>query len=106
MNRVAITGIGVVAPGAIGIDAFRAMLGSGTTAVAPVDRFDTSGLSAHTAALVTDFKARDYIAPMKLRRMNTLSRYAVSAARLAIHDAGAPPPSCFSAEPDAISRSV
>jgi 3-oxoacyl-[acyl-carrier-protein] synthase II len=93
MNRVAIAGIGIVAPGAAGIEPFRTMLDNATTAVAPIERFDTSGLSAHTAALVTDFKARDYIPAMKLRRMNTLSRYALSAARLAIDDAGAPPSS-------------
>jgi 3-oxoacyl-[acyl-carrier-protein] synthase II len=88
MTRVAITGIGIVAAGAIGIDSFRALLDSGTSAIAPVERFDTAGLSAHNAALVIDFKARDYIPAMKLRRMNTLSRYAVSATRLAIDDAG------------------
>lgn len=92
MNRVAITGIGIVAPGAVGIEPFRAMLDAATTAIAPIDRFNTEGLSAHTAALVRDFKARDYIPAMKMRRMNTLSRYAVSAARLAIDDAGAQPP--------------
>jgi len=88
MSRVAISGIGIVAPGAIGIESFRALLDAGKTAIAPVERFDTEGLSAHNAALVVDFKARDYIPAMKLRRMNTLSRYAVAAARLAIDDAG------------------
>jgi 3-oxoacyl-[acyl-carrier-protein] synthase II len=91
MNRVAITGIGIVAPGAVGIEPFRAMLDAGTTAITPIDRFDTEGLSAHTAALVRDFKARDYIPAMKMRRMNMLSRYAVAAAKLAIDDAGAKP---------------
>jgi 3-oxoacyl-[acyl-carrier-protein] synthase II len=88
-GRIAISGIGIVAPGAIGIKSFRALLDGGTSAVASIDRFDTEGLSAHNAALVSDFKARDYIAPMKLRRMNALSRYAVSATKLAIDDAGA-----------------
>src|SRR3954454_7713271 len=87
MSRVAITGIGIVAPGAIGIDAFRALLDRGTTAIAPIERFDTGGISAHNAGLVIDFKPREYIPAMKLRRMNTLSRYAVSATRLAIDDA-------------------
>ena len=86
-GRVAITGIGIVGPGAIGIESFRAFLDSGTSAISPIKRFDTEGLSAHNAALVIDFKARDYIPAMKLRRMNTLSRYAVSATRLAIDDA-------------------
>ncbi|HEV7570139.1 MAG TPA: beta-ketoacyl synthase N-terminal-like domain-containing protein [Thermoanaerobaculia bacterium] len=88
MTRIAISGIGIVAPGAIGIEAFRALLDAGKSAVAPVERFDTEGLSAHNAALVSDFKARDYIPAMKLRRMNTLSRYAVAATHLAIDDAG------------------
>ena len=88
MTRVAISGIGIVAPGAIGIDAFRALLDAGTSAIAPVERFDTEGLAAHDAGLVIDFKARDYIPAMKLRRMNTLSRYAVAATRLALDDAG------------------
>ncbi len=87
MNGVAITGIGIVAPGAVGVEAFRSMLDAPATAVAPIDRFNTEGLSAHTAALVRDFKAKDYIPAMKMRRMNTLSRYAVSATRLAIADA-------------------
>ena len=70
MTRVAITALGAIAPAAI----------------APIDRFDTAGLSSHSAALVRDFKPRDYIAPMKLRRMNQLSRLTVSAARLALGD--------------------
>ncbi len=86
--RIPITGIGVIAPGAIGIDAFRALLASGESAVAEVDRFDTSGLSAHTAALVRDFKPKDFIPVMKMRRMNALSRLGVAAAKLAIQDCG------------------
>jgi 3-oxoacyl-[acyl-carrier-protein] synthase II len=91
MSRIPITGIGVIAPGAIGVGAFRALLDHGTTAIGDVDRFDTAGLAAHKAALVRDFKARDFIAPMKLRRMNTLSRYAVAAAKLAMDDSSADP---------------
>jgi 3-oxoacyl-[acyl-carrier-protein] synthase II len=88
MSRVAITGIGIVAPGAIGIESFRALLDGATSAIAPIERFDTDGLSAHNAGLVIDFKPRDYIPAMKLRRMNTLSRYAVAATRLALDDVG------------------
>jgi 3-oxoacyl-[acyl-carrier-protein] synthase II len=101
MTRIAITGIGVLAPGAIGIDAFRSMLAAGRTAISEVDRFDTAGLRAHQAALVRNFTPRDFIAPMKLRRMNALSRYAVSAARLAFDDRGATP-----ADPDATGVAV
>ena len=88
MSRIAITGIGVIAPGAIGVDAFRTFLSSGISAIQPIGRFDTGGLSAHKAALVSNFTARDFIPPMKMRRMNTLSRYGVSAAKLALTDRG------------------
>ena len=88
MSRIPISGIGVIAPNATGVDAFRALLASGVTTIREVDRFDTNGLSAHKAALVRDFKARDFIAPMKMRRMNGLSRLGVAAAKLAIEDSG------------------
>jgi 3-oxoacyl-(acyl-carrier-protein) synthase len=87
--RIPITGIGVIAPGAIGIDAFRELLASGRTAVTDIDRFDTEGLSAHQAALVRDFRPKDFIPVMKMRRMNALSRLGVAAAKLAIQDCGA-----------------
>jgi len=87
--RVPITGIGVIAPGAIGIAAFRELLASGATAIDTIDRFDTSGLSAKKAALVRDFRPKEFIAPMKMRRMNALSRLGVAAAKLAIEDCGA-----------------
>ncbi len=87
-QRVAITGIGVVAPGAIGVADFSTRLDRAESAVGVIDRFDTVGLRAHTAALVRDFKPRDFIAPMKMRRMNMLSRYAVSAARMAVGERG------------------
>src|SRR2546423_14274233 len=86
MMRVPVTGIGVVAPGAIGLDAFRAMLAEGRSAIADVDRFDVEGLRGRRAALVRDFNARDFIAPMKMRRMNALSRLGVAAARMAFDD--------------------
>jgi 3-oxoacyl-[acyl-carrier-protein] synthase II len=88
MTRVPVTGIGVVAPGAVGTDAFRELLASGRSAVAEIDRFDTGGLRTHCAAMVRGFKAREFIAPMKMRRMNTLSRFAMAAGKMALDDAG------------------
>ena len=86
--RIPINGIGVIAPGAIGVAAFRDLLASERSAVDVVDRFDTTGLSAHKAALVRDFRPKDFIPVMKMRRMNALSRLGVSAAKLAVEDCG------------------
>lgn len=77
MARIAISGIGIVAPGAIGLDAFRALLASGRGAGSP--------------AMVRDFNPREFINPMKMRRMNNLSRFGVAAAKLALLDAGIDP---------------
>src|ERR1051326_4408489 len=93
MSRVAVTGIGVIAPGAIGVDAFRSLLAGGRSAITEVDRFDVEGLRGRHAALVRDFNARDFIAPMKMRRMNILSRFGVAAARMAFDDAAPVDPS-------------
>ncbi len=87
MTRIAITGIGVVGPTGLGVDGFRALLHTGKTAVAPIERFDTTGLRSHNAATIAPFAAKDFIPAMKLRRMNLLSRYAVTAAKLALADA-------------------
>ena len=92
MTRVSVTGIGIVAPGAIGVDALREQLADGRSAIEAIDRFDTTGFSSHKAGLVRTLNAKEFIAPMKLRRMNILSRYALSAARLALADCGATPP--------------
>jgi 3-oxoacyl-(acyl-carrier-protein) synthase len=92
MTRVPVTGIGIVAPGAIGIDAFRELLASGRSAIDVIDRFDTSGLSSHRAGLVRGLNAKEFIAPMKLRRMNILSRFALSAAKMALTGCGVTPP--------------
>jgi 3-oxoacyl-[acyl-carrier-protein] synthase II len=74
MTRIAISGIGIIAPEAIGLDAFRALLAEGRAVAGP-------------AARVRDFKPRDFIPPMKMRRMNNLSRFGVAAAKLALTDA-------------------
>lgn len=87
-SGAAITGLGVIAPrGAIGIDSFRRIFTDEATCCAPVDRFDTAPYRAKNAALVVDFKPREFIAMAKMRRMNALSRFAVAAAKLALDDA-------------------
>lgn len=87
-NSIGVRAIGIIAPGAIGVESFAARLWAGATAIAPITRFDVSQLRSKQAALVEGFNPRDFIAPMKMRRMNTLSRMGVSAMRLAMVDAG------------------
>lgn len=83
---VAITGLGVLAPGATGHAEFSEVLRAGNSTVAEVTRFDTSACRSHRAAMVTEFKPRDFIAMAKMRRMNTLSRFAMAAAKMVVDD--------------------
>ena len=86
MVRIAITGMGIVAACGVGVEAFRSHMQRNESWGSLIERFDTAGLSAHSAALIRDFNPRDFISPMKMRRMNVISRYAISAARLALRD--------------------
>jgi 3-oxoacyl-[acyl-carrier-protein] synthase II len=88
IERVAITGIGVISPGAIGAEAFGQLLRSGEPAVKTIERFETGGLKAGKAGLLTEFKPREFIAVARMRRMNMLSRIAMASARLALDDSG------------------
>jgi len=85
-EKIAITAVGVIAPGAIGMEQFEAMLRRGVSTAREITRFDTAGLRSHCGALVENFRPKDFIAPMKLRRMNGLSRMALAAARLTMQD--------------------
>lgn len=88
VDKVAITGVGVIAPGSTRFDAFREFLARGASAITEVTRFDTSQFAAHKAALLTDFTPKNFIPVAKLRRMNMLSRIGVSATKLCIDDVG------------------
>jgi 3-oxoacyl-[acyl-carrier-protein] synthase II len=86
---IAITGAGIIAPGgAIGLEAFASMLRDGRSAIGPVDRFPAAETRSRVAALVTDFRVKDFIPMMKARRMNALSRMGVASAKLAIEMSG------------------
>lgn len=88
-RRVAVCGIGVIGPGAIGTTSLRQMLRSGRSAAETVTRFAPDAFNSKTGALVSGFEPKDFISPAKMRRMNQLSRFAVASAKAAFDDAGA-----------------
>lgn len=87
--RIAVSGIGIVGPGAAGIGALRDLLRSGRSAVEEVSRFDCSGFRSKYGAFVNGFQPKDSIPAARMRRMNQLSRFAVASAKAALDDAGA-----------------
>ncbi|KNB49919.1 beta-ketoacyl-[acyl-carrier-protein] synthase family protein [Streptomyces caatingaensis] len=89
MSRTAaITGIGVVAPGGLGREAFWELLTEGRTATRRITLFDPAAFRSRIAAEVDfDPRAAGLTAP-QIRRMDRAAQFAVVAAREAVADSG------------------
>lgn len=86
MERVVITGIGLVSPLAIGTDAtFRAML-EGKSGIGPITLFDASTFRVRFAGEVKDWEPTQYIEKKKLKEMDRFTEFALGAAHLAMAD--------------------
>jgi 3-oxoacyl-(acyl-carrier-protein) synthase len=84
---VAVSGIGVVSAFGASSEAYRDALLCGRSGIAPLTGFQTAGCRSILAAEVAGFEASVYVPPMKLRRMDRTSAYAVAASKLALDDA-------------------
>jgi len=89
MNRRAvITGIGVLAPGAIGAKDFWSLLAAGRTATRSISLFDAARFRSRIAAEV-DFDPDEHgLSPQEIRRMDRVTQFAVVSAREALADSG------------------
>jgi 3-oxoacyl-[acyl-carrier-protein] synthase II len=82
--------MGVVSPFGTSTDAFARALTEGRVAIAPLTQFDIAGCRARCAASVQDFDPGRWIPPMKVRRMDMTSQYAMGAACQALDAAAFP----------------
>ncbi|MFE0155614.1 beta-ketoacyl-[acyl-carrier-protein] synthase family protein [Nonomuraea sp. NPDC059007] len=87
-RRVAITGIGVVAPGGIGRKEFWGLLTAGRTATRTISFFDPSGFRSRMAAECDFDAAAEGLTPQEIRRMDRAAQLAVVSAREAWADSG------------------
>ncbi|MFI2609210.1 beta-ketoacyl-[acyl-carrier-protein] synthase family protein [Kitasatospora sp. NPDC018619] len=87
-RRVAVTGIGVVAPGGVGVPAFWDLLTSGRTATRGITLFDPTGFRSRIAAEVDFDPAAHGLGPEDVRRADRYVQFAMVAADEAIADAG------------------
>ena len=87
-RRVAITGVGVTAPGGIGRDAFWDLLTSGRTATRTITLFDASAFRSRIAAECDFVPAAAGLTPRETRRMDRATQLAVVSAREAWADSG------------------
>jgi 3-oxoacyl-[acyl-carrier-protein] synthase II len=88
-NRVVVTGMGVLAPNGIGLDAFWKSILAGRSGIGPITLFDPAGLKSRIAGEVKNFRPSDHIEPeLKPRRMARHTQFAYAATLMALRDAG------------------
>ena len=90
MNRVVVTGIGVVSPVGSTLDAFWSALTEPRSGITPISIIPTERLNAKVAAQVLDFNAEAHFDPRRANLMDRFAQFAVVAARAAVHDSGLP----------------
>src|SRR3954463_7403679 len=87
-NRVVVTGMGVLAPNGIGLEAFWDSLVAGRSGVGPITHFDASAFKSRIAGEVKGFQPLDFIDPKyKPKRMARHTQFAFAAMKMALADA-------------------
>ena len=88
MRRVVVTGVGVVSPLGTGNGKNWDALVAGKSGIAPITRFDTTGLPVTIAGEVKDFVAEDFIDKKEIKKMDLFIQYSLAAAQFAMEDSG------------------
>ncbi len=87
MERVVITGIGLVTPVAVGTEASWRGLLNGQSGIAPITLFDKSAFRVQIAGEVKGWDPLAYIEKKKLKEFDRFSEFAMGAAKMAVDDA-------------------
>lgn len=85
-RRVVITGLGMVTPLGIGVEANWDAVVSGTSGIGPITKFDASSFSSQIAGEVKDFRSEDFLASKDVRHLDIFIHYAIASARMAMED--------------------
>ena len=88
MDKIAVTGIGVVAPSGIGRRQFWANVKAGRSFVKEITRFEASKYPAHIAGQIDDLEKYSHVSERLLKKIDAFSHMALIAAELALKDAG------------------
>ena len=78
MRRVVVTGMGVVSPVGIGLEAFWESLKAGRSGVARITSFDPTGFPSQIGAEVKGFEPGRYMDKKDARRMDRFTQFAVA----------------------------
>jgi 3-oxoacyl-[acyl-carrier-protein] synthase II len=89
-RRVVITGLGLVCPVGNTVSEGWANILAGRSGIAPITRFDASGLACQFAGEVKGFSLEDYIPGKEAKHMDTFIHFGMAAAIQAVRDSGLP----------------
>lgn len=88
MERVVITGMGVISPLGNDVDTFWNQLIHGQSGISLIDTFDTHRHKTKIAGVVKQFDAEARFGRKEARRMDRFCQFAVAAAEQALQDSG------------------
>jgi 3-oxoacyl-[acyl-carrier-protein] synthase II len=85
---VCVTGMGLVSPLGLSVEAAWDALIHGRSGIGPVTRFDASALPVRIAGEVRDFRPEDWMDAKEARRNDRFIHFALAAAQMALRDSG------------------
>jgi len=86
-NRVVVTGLGVVTPVGVGLEAFWKGLKEGRNGISRITHFDPSDFRSHMAGEVKNFVPENWIDRKSLNRMDRFVQFSLAASSMAVEDA-------------------
>ena len=87
-RRVVVTGLGIVSPVGNSIESAWEAVTNGRSGIGKITHFDTTGYTTNIAGEVRDFDPKTWLPPKDSKRMDTFIHYGLSAAIMAMQDAG------------------
>jgi 3-oxoacyl-(acyl-carrier-protein) synthase len=87
-RRVVVTGMGIVSPIGIGLEANLNSLKEGKSGIGAITRFDTTGYDTTIAGEVKGFDPKQYIDPKAIKQMDIFIQYALASTKMAMEQSG------------------
>ncbi|NRR21935.1 beta-ketoacyl-ACP synthase II [Brevibacillus sp. MS2.2] len=87
MEKVVVTGMGVISPVGNTVNQFWNSLVQGKSGISPIDTFDTARYKTKIAGLVRDFDPEERFGRKEARRMDRFCQFALAAVEEALEDA-------------------
>jgi 3-oxoacyl-[acyl-carrier-protein] synthase II len=87
-KRVVVTGLGLITPVGIGVDASWHGLIEGRSGIGLITQFDASQFPTKIAGEVEGFNPEDFIETKEIKKMDRFIHFAVAAATMAMNDSG------------------